>query len=129
MWWKIIAFLYASGYLWAIFDPAYDQTALRMITTAFLFPAVAGLFLFAFDKRFLPRLFWKAYAIMSVAYWAIPFVFLGAKILIDPSSVLVNIILIAACALFLLPVVRSLWWLSFARTERGPPRLSEISVS
>jgi hypothetical protein len=125
MWWKVIAFLYAFGYSWAVFDAAHDETAFRMITTAFLFPALVSLFLLAFDKRFLPKLFWKAYAIMFVAYWTFPLV-LGAKTLIDASGILVYVAIIAACALFLLPVLRSLWWLSFARTEPGPPRLSEM---
>jgi hypothetical protein len=128
MWWKVIAFLYAAGYLWAVFDPAYAHTALRMITTAFVFPAVVGLFLFAFDKRFLPRLFWKVYAVISVAYWAIPFVLFGARILTNEGSILIEVILVAIYSLFVLPVVRSLWWLSFARTESAPPRLSEASA-
>jgi hypothetical protein len=124
MWWKVIAFLYAFGYSWAVFDAAHDETAFRMIGTALLFPALVSLFLFAFDKRFLPRLLWKAYAIIFVGYWAFPLV-LGAKILIDASGILIYVIIIAACAIFLLPVVRSLWWLSFARTESGRRRLSE----
>ena len=125
--WKLIAFLYALGYLWAIFDPAHDKSsAFYLVTTAFLFPALVGLFLFAFSKRFLPKLFWKVYAIMFAAYWAFPLVFLGAEILIDARGVLVYVITIWACALFLLPIVRSLWWLSFARAEPGPPRLSEM---
>jgi hypothetical protein len=113
MWWKAIAFLYAFGYAYGIFDAAHDETAFRLITTVILFPAVASLFLFAFDKRFLPKLFWKVYAIMFVAYWAFPLI-LGAKMLIDASGILVYVIIVAACVVFLLPVLRSLWWLSFA---------------
>ncbi|UFZ03124.1 hypothetical protein LQG66_28355 [Bradyrhizobium ontarionense] len=128
MWWKIIAFLYALLFVWAAFDAVHSANALTMITSAILLPAVWSLFLFAFDKRLLPRSLWKAYAIMFLAYWTFPLV-LGAKMLINESGALVYAIIIAACALFLLPVVRSLWWLSFARTEGGPPESSEISAS
>ncbi|WP_315716280.1 MULTISPECIES: hypothetical protein [unclassified Bradyrhizobium] len=127
MWWKIAAFLYALGYSWAVFDAMRDATAIRVITTAFLFPAVASLFLFAFDRRLFPRPLWKAYAIMFVIYWGFP-LGLGAKTLIEASGVLVYVILIALCVLFLLPVAWSLWWLSFARADVGPPRPTEVSV-
>jgi hypothetical protein len=127
MWWKVIAFLYAFGYSWAVFDAARDETAFRLITTALLFPALVSLFLLAFNRRFLPKLFWKAYAIIFVAYWAFPLV-LGAKILIDASGILTYVIIIAACAVFLSPVVRSLWWLSFAHTRSGPQTFGETAA-
>lgn len=72
MWWKVITFVYAFGYLWAVFDAAHDGTAFRLITTALLLPALVSLFLLAFNKHLLPRLFWKTYAIIFVAYWALP---------------------------------------------------------
>jgi hypothetical protein len=52
----------------AYFDAAHDETAFRTIGAALLFPAPVSLFLFSFNKRFLPKLIWKAYAIMLVPY-------------------------------------------------------------
>lgn len=124
MWWKIIAFIYALGYLWAAFDAAHSGTALTVITVAFLLPGLVSLFLFAFDRYVLPKLVWKAYAILFVLYWALPLI-LGSKIIIGESGLLVYLIIIAVCALVLLPVVRSLWGLSFARAELGSSRSSE----
>jgi len=127
MWWKVIAFVYAFGYLWAIFDAAHDETTFRLITTALLLPALVSLFLLAFNKLLLPRLFWKIYTIIFVAYWAFPLV-LGAKMLINASGILTYAIIVTACVVFLLPVVRSLWWLSFAHTEPGSGRLGETAA-
>ncbi len=124
MWRKIIAFLYAIGYLWAAFDAARTGTALTVITVPFLLPALGSLFLFAFDRRLLPKLLWKAYAIMFVLYWTLPLMF-GAKILIGESGLWAYLIIVAVCVLFLSPVVRSLWWLSFARAELGWSRSTE----
>jgi hypothetical protein len=127
MWWKVIALIYALGYFWAVLDATHDKTSFRMVTTAFLFPALVGLFLFAFDRRYLPKLFWKAYTVLFVTYWAFPLV-LGAKMLIVANGILIYAIIVVACALFLVPVARSLWWLSFARTELNPPQLGGIAA-
>jgi hypothetical protein len=127
MWWKVIAFIYTLGYLWAIQDASHDETSFRMITTAFLFPALVGLFLFAFDRRFLPKLFWKVYTCLFAAYWSLPLI-LGAKALINTSGILIYAIIVVACAIFLVPIARSLWWLSFARTEPASTRSMEIAA-
>ncbi|WP_420969068.1 hypothetical protein [Bradyrhizobium sp. B120] len=124
MWWRVIAFVYALGYLWAFFDAARDETAFRLITTAVLLPALVSLFLLAFNTHLLPKLFWRIYAIVFVAYWAVPLV-LGAKTLINASGILTYAIIIAVCVVFTLPVVRSLWWLSFAHTEPGSEHLGD----
>ncbi len=47
--------------------------------------------------------------------------------LVNASGILTYAIIIMACVVFLLPVVRSLWWLSFVRAEPGLEHLGETA--
>ena len=71
MWWKIFAVFYAILTLWAVFDARTYETAWEALGFVLTLPATIGLLLFAFNKSFLSRGFWKAFAVIYIAYSAV----------------------------------------------------------
>jgi hypothetical protein len=123
MGWKIIAFIYAFFFLWGVFDASYYETAPRMVGGVLFFFGIIGLFLFAFNKRTLPQRMWKSFTIVYVAYAAFGLLS-GAKALIVTHGVWTFLLIVAVSVVFQFPVVRGLWWLSFAPTESGSRHLA-----
>ena len=119
MGWKIIAFIYAFCFLWGVFDATYYETTLRIVGGLLFLVGIIGLFLFAFNKRILPQRIWKSFMIIYVAYSAVGLLS-GAKALIVTHGVWTFMMIVAISVVFQFPVVRGLWWLSFAPTESGP---------
>jgi hypothetical protein len=111
MWWKIVACFHAILYLSAVFAAAHHKSAFGLITLALLFPALASLFLRAFDKCFLPKVFWISYSILFAAVLAL-LLALFAKMSPD---ILTFVIPVATFAIFLSFVLRCLWWLTQQR--------------
>jgi hypothetical protein len=127
MWWKIIAFLYAFCYSWAVFDATYYETTFRMIGLVLFLPGIIGLFLFAFNKRFLSERFWKSFTVIYVGYAAVGLL-LGAKTLIVAHGIWTYVISVAISVVFQFPVALSLWRLSFATTQSGPRQVGETAA-
>jgi len=71
MWWKIFAVFYAILSLWAVFDARSYEGTWEALGLVFTLPATIGLLLFAFNKNFLSRGFWKAFAVIYIAYSAV----------------------------------------------------------
>jgi hypothetical protein len=108
MWWKIVACFHALLYSSAVFGAAHHQSAFGLITLALLLPALASLFLRAFDKCFLPKVFWVSYSMVFAAVLAL-LLALFAKMSPDISTFVIPV---ATSAVFLSFVARCLWWLS-----------------
>lgn len=71
MGWKIFAVFFAILSLWGVFDARSYETTWEAIGLVLTLPAPIGLLLFAFNKSFLPRGFWKAFAVIYIAYSAV----------------------------------------------------------
>ncbi len=126
MWWKIIAFFYALCYLWAVFH-ATSYATYHIIGLVLFFPGIVGLFLFAFNKRFLSERFWKSFTAVYLGYVAVGLL-LGAKTVIVAHGIGTFVIGVAISFVFQFPVVLSLWRLSFATIQSSASHFGETAA-
>jgi len=117
MWWKIIAFFYAFLYSWTVFHATNYETY-HIIGLVVGLPATVGLFLFAFNKRFLSERFWKSFTVIYIGYVAVGLL-MGARTLIPQydGGIRVYVIAVAISFVFQFPIVLSLWRLSFTSAQ------------
>lgn len=116
MWWKIVAFFYALIYLWTVFDAKTYETMLTIVGLALGLVGTFGLFLFAFNKSFLSKRFWKSFTLVYIGYVAVGPLMGGRKVIVEHGiGVFVGAVAISVAFQFFLML--GLWRLSFSTTQ------------
>jgi hypothetical protein len=128
--WNVVEdyrFFYALCYLWAVFHATSYATTYHIIGLLLFLPGIVGLFLFAFNKRFLSERFWRSFTAVYLGYVAVGLL-LNAKTVIVAHGIGTYVIGVAISFVFQFPVVLSLWRLSFATIQSGARHFGETAA-